>query len=42
MEKGKLERFWVRENCRVQVFSLWAFHLFVYPNWGEDEGGRGA
>ena len=42
MEKGKLEGFWVRENCGVQVFFCWVFHFFVSPNWGEDEGGRGA
>ena len=42
MEKGKLEGFWVRENCGVQVFFLWVFHFFFSPNWGEFEGGRGA
>ena len=41
MEKGKLEGFWVRENCGVQVFFFWVFHFFVSLNWGEDEGGEG-
>ena len=44
MEKGKLEGFWVRENCGVQVF-FFGFSISLSPRIGEKmregEGLRG-